>query len=59
MIEYIVLVFLVFSNGTMQIVGENKVKTEQACLEQVIQINSDKDLQHNAACFIRSTGPKI
>tara|TARA_R110000868_G_scaffold13422_1_gene62733 strand:- start:812 stop:991 length:180 start_codon:yes stop_codon:yes gene_type:complete len=59
MIEYIVLVFLVFSNSTMQIVGENKVKTEQACLEQVIQINSDKDSQHNAACFIRSTGPKI
>ena len=57
--EYIVIVFLVFSNGTMQIVGENKVKTEQDCMQQVYKINSDNKTEYNAACFLRTTGPKV
>ena len=59
MIDYIVIVFLFFSNGTMQVVGENKVATQQLCLEQVAKINSDKQTEFNAACFVKATGPKI
>lgn len=59
MIEFIVVVFLYFPNGTLQIVGDNPVKTQVECLEQVRKINGDKQTEFNAICIVKENKDKV
>lgn len=59
MIEFIVVVFLYFPTGQLQIVGDNPVKTQEECLAQVAKINSDKQTEFNAFCIVKEHKDKV